>query len=116
MAATSLQWTGSPESVSRAIFEAGYPLQLDPALVYELPADVADSLLASTDGWVIVDGGRPETAKEIVARIADATDAELERFTGDKRVSVSAAARAESQRRQEAAPAPADEPAAEEQA
>jgi len=113
MAAKSLKWTGSPDSVSRAIFEAGYPLQLDPELVYELPADVADSLVASTDGWVVVDGGKPETAKEIVARIADASDAELEKFSGDKRVTVREAALAEQERRQEPAP---DAAAEEEQA
>lgn len=55
MANKVITWVGSPEAQCGALVEHGYPLTVQPDAAYSLPADVADSLVASSDGWELVE-------------------------------------------------------------
>lgn len=93
MANKIVSWGGSPDAWCPALLEHGYPLQVEPGRKYELPADVAEALVSSSDEWHY-DAGKPETQASILARLADASDDELALWKLDKRKKVAAAAAA----------------------
>lgn len=51
MASKRVKWVGPPEALCQALADAGYDLTVEPGKVYELPDDVADSLVESSSDW-----------------------------------------------------------------
>jgi len=108
--AKHVTWLGG-DAHSRALQDHGYPLTVEPGRKYELPDDVADSLVASTDSWQECE---PETVDEIAARIEGASDEELARLASDERKGVQKAVEHELASRAEPVnEAPGEEPAPE---